>query len=402
VSGPLDGVKILDLTTVVMGPFATQILAELGAQVTKVEPFAGDNMRDVGPMINPHMGHLHLHLNRGKRGIAVNLKSEEGLGIIKRLIEKSDVLIYNVRPQAMARLGLSYEEVKEVNPQIIYVGAYGYSEEGPRAGQAAYDDLIQGGTGVPWLMAREGRDNPRYVPLNFADRVTGLHAVYAVTSALYAREKTGVAQSVEVPMFESISHFVLGDHMAGLSFQPPIGPSGYERLKHRRVYKTKDGFICALVYNEAQWTRFWEAMGQPEMMKDPKFLTHSKRAENIGKIYDLLSEIIEQETTEHWLEFFQRGDIPVAKMNAVDDLLSDSHLLDTNFFRSENHPTEGALHALKTPTRWSESQPESVSPAPTLGEHTKVVLEELSYTDDEIQKLLESGVVSAGVKSVES
>jgi crotonobetainyl-CoA:carnitine CoA-transferase CaiB-like acyl-CoA transferase len=302
----------------------------------------------------------------------------------------------------MARLGLSYEEVKEVNPQIIYVGAYGYSEEGPRAGQAAYDDLIQGGTGVPWLMAREGRDNPRYVPLNFADRVTGLHAVYAVTSALYAREKTGVAQSVEVPMFESISHFVLGDHMAGLSFQPPIGPSGYERLKHRRVYKTKDGFICALVYNEAQWTRFWEAMGQPEMMKDPKFLTHSKRAENIGKIYDLLSEIIEQETTEHWLEFFQRGDIPVAKMNAVDDLLSDSHLLDTNFFRSENHPTEGVLHALKTPTRWSESQPESVSPAPTLGEHTKVVLEELSYTDDEIQKLLESGVVSAGVKSVES
>ena len=139
-SGPLNGVKILDLTTVVMGPFATQILAELGAQVTKVEPFAGDNMRDVGPMINPHMGHLHLHLNRGKRGIAVNLKSEEGLGIIKRLIEKSDVLIYNVRPQAMARLGLSYEEVKKVNPQIIYVGAYGYSEEGPRAGQAAYDD----------------------------------------------------------------------------------------------------------------------------------------------------------------------------------------------------------------------------------------------------------------------
>ena len=203
------------------------------------------------------------------------------------------------------------------------MGAYVYSEKGPRAGRAAYDDLIQGSTGVPWLVSKEGRETPRYVPLNFADRVTGLHAVYAVTTALYQREKSGRGQSIEVPMFESVSHFVLGDHMAGLSFQPPIGPSGYERLKHRRVYETRNGFICALVYNEAQWTRFWTAMNKPEMMKDPKFITHAARAQNIGKIYDLLSGIIKEQDTEYWMEFFQEVDVPVAKMNAVDDLLTD-------------------------------------------------------------------------------
>lgn len=397
-AGPLDGVKILDLTTVVMGPFATQILAELGAEVIKVEPFSGDNMRDVGPMANPHMGHLHLHLNRGKKGIAVDLKNPSGKAVIEKLIPRSDILIYNVRPKAMARLGLSYEEVRLLNPKIIYVGAYGYSEKGPRAGRAAYDDLIQGSTGVPWLVSKEGRENPRYVPLNFADRVTGLHAVYAVTSALYQREKSGRGQSIEVPMFESVSHFVLGDHMAGLSFQPPIGPSGYERLKHRRVYETKNGFICALVYNEAQWTRFWVAMNKPEMMDDPKFITHAARAQNIGEIYDLLSGIIKGQDTEYWMEFFQDVDVPVAKMNTVDDLLTDEHLLETGFFINEQHPTEGALYATKTPSNWSESSPERVTPAPSLGQHTREVLRNLSYNDAEIDSLIEARAVYDGIE----
>ena len=397
-AGPLDGVKILDLTTVVMGPFATQILAELGAEVIKVEPFSGDNMRDVGPMANPHMGHLHLHLNRGKKGIAVDLKNPSGKAVIEKLIPRSDILIYNVRPKAMARLGLSYEDVRSLNPNIIYVGAYGYSEKGPRAGRAAYDDLIQGSTGVPWLVSKEGRENPRYVPLNFADRVTGLHAVYAVTSALYQREKSGRGQSIEVPMFESVSHFVLGDHMAGLSFQPPIGPSGYERLKHRRVYETKNGFICALVYNEAQWTRFWVAMNKPEMMDDPKFITHAARAQNIGEIYDLLSGIIKGQDTEYWMEFFQDVDVPVAKMNTVDDLLTDEHLLETGFFINEQHPTEGALYATKTPSNWSESSPERVTPAPSLGQHTREVLRNLSYNDTEIDSLIEARAVSDGTE----
>ena len=395
-SGPLDGVKILDLTSVVMGSFATQILAELGAEVVKVESFSGDNMRDVGPMANPHMGHLYLHLNRGKKGIAVDLKHPSGIDVIKKLILRSDVLIYNVRPNAMERLGLAYDDVSALNPNIIYVGAYGYSESGPRAGRAAYDDLIQGSTGVPWLVSKEGQETPRYVPLNFADRVTGLHAVYAVTAALYQREKSGRGQSVEVPMFESISHFVLGDHMAGLSFKPPIGPSGYERLKHRRVYETKNGFICALVYNEAQWTRFWAAMNRPEMMNDPKFITHSARAANIGEIYDLLSEMIKDEDTDYWMSFFQDVDVPVAKMNTVDDLLSDDHLRETGFFINEEHPTEGSLYAIKTPSNWSHSSPERVTPAPTLGQHTREVLNELAYSEDQINDLIRIGAVSDG------
>ena len=392
-AGPLSGVKILDLTSVVMGPFATQILAELGADVTKVESLSGDNMRDVGPMNSPGMGHLHMHLNRGKRCIALNLKDPAGREAIMRMLPAVDVLVYNVRPQAMARLGLSYEEVRAVNERLIYVGTYGYSERGERAGRAAYDDLIQGVTGVPWLMSREGAESPRYVPLNFADRVTGLHAVYSVTAALYHRERTGRGQSIEVPMFETISHFVLGDHLAGLSYKPARGPSGYERLRHRRIYRTSDGYLCVLVYNEGQWRRFFDAIGRPEVMQEPRFATHANRASHIGEIYDMLSEIMETRSSDEWMQLLQKADIPVARMNAVDDLLSDSHLESSGFFREETHPTEGPMYAMRTPTDWSDSAPQATTPAPRLGEHTKQVLLELGYDEDEITRMRDAGVL---------
>ncbi len=392
-AGPLAGVKILDLTTVVMGPFATQILAELGAEVVKVESHDGDNMRDVGPMHSAAMGHLHLHLNRGKRCIALDLKQAAGREVVMRMLPGIDVLVYNVRPQAMARLGLSYDDVRAVNPRLIYVGAYGYSERGERAGRAAYDDLIQGSTGVPWLVSRDGAERPRYVPLNFADRVTGLHAVYSVTAALYHREKTGLGQSVEVPMFETVSHFVLGDHMAGLSYRPPKGGSGYERLRHRRPYQTKDGYLCVLVYNHRQWKRFFDAIGRPEMMDDPRFATHAMRATHIGEIYDLLAEILKQRSSAEWMALLEEADIPVARMNAVDDLLSDAHLKSSGFFIEEEHPSEGPLYAMRTPTTWSESAPVPTTPAPRLGQHSVEVLTELGYTEDEVARLRESGVI---------
>lgn len=233
-AGPLTGVRVLDLTTVVMGPFATQILAELGADVIKVEAHEGDNMRHPGPMKSPGMGYMFLHLNRGKRGVVLDLKQPQGRDALLRLVPGTDVLIYNVRPQAMARLGLSYEEVSAINPRIIYVGAYGYSQNGPYAAKAAYDDLIQGISGVPWLVSRTGAE-ANYAPVNLADRLTGLHAVYAVTAALFHRERTGRGQAVEVPMFESVAHFVLGDHLAGYSYEPPAGEAGYARLLARRV-----------------------------------------------------------------------------------------------------------------------------------------------------------------------
>jgi len=275
----------------------------------------------------------------------------------------------------------------------VYVGAYGFSQRGERAGRAAYDDLIQASTGIPLLMAKDGNSEPRYVPINFADRVTGLHAVYAVTAALFHRERTGKGQSVEVPMFESVSHFVLGDHLAGLSYRPPEGGSGYERLSHRRPYRTSDGYLCVLVYNGGQWTRFFEAIGRSEMMADPRFADHASRARHIKEIYDMLGEILLTRSTAEWTALLEKADIPVAPMNSIDDLLTDQHLMSSEFFVKEQHPTEGAMYAMRTPTDWSDSQPEPPAPAPRLGEHSAQILSELGYSQDEIAEMARDGII---------
>ncbi len=390
--GPLSGVKVLDLTTVVMGPFATQILAELGADVIKVEPHEGDNMRHAGPMRSPGMGYMFLNLNRGKRGIVLDLKRPEGREALMRLVPATDVLIYNVRPQAMARLGLSYEAVREVNPRILYVGAYGYSQRGPYAAKAAYDDLIQGASGVPWLASRNGAEAPRYAPVNLADRLTGLHAVYAVTSALFHRERTGRGQAVEVPMFESVAHFVLGDHSAGLTYDPPIADPGYARLLARRPYATRDGYICVLVYNDKQWKSFFDAIGHPELMADSRYSTQGNRARHIAEIYDALADLMKTRTTAEWTALLEKADIPVSAMNSIEDVVHDPHLAASGFFATENHPSEGKLLAPRTPTHWSESEPGLPRPAPRLGEHSGEVLREAGYSDAEIAELARRGV----------
>jgi crotonobetainyl-CoA:carnitine CoA-transferase CaiB-like acyl-CoA transferase len=359
--------------------------------VIKVESHDGDNMREVGPMRNRSMGHLYLNLNRGKRCIVLDLKRPEGREVVTRLLPQMDVLVYNVRPQAMARLGLSYDDVRAVNPKLIYVGTYGYSQRGPYAAKAAYDDLIQGVTGLPSLTQDDG-DAPRYVPINLADRVTGLHAVYAVTAALFARERTGQGQSVEVPMFESIAHFVLGDHMAGMSWDPPIGQTGYARLKHRRPYPTQDGYLCVLVYNDKQWRAFLEAVGRADLLQDPRFFPHAARARHIGEIYDFLDGLLRTRPTAQWIELLERIDIPVAPMNSVEDLIRDRHLAQSAFFSREAHPTEGEMLVPRTPTAWSATPTAPREPAPRLGQDSAAILRELGYSDEQIAALARSRV----------
>ena len=394
--GPLHGVRILDLTTVVMGPFATQILAELGADVIKIETHEGDNMRHVGPLRNAGMGHLYINLNRGKRSVVLDLKQPEGREALMRLVPGADALVYNVRPSAMARLKLAYDDVRAVNPRLVYVGCYGYSERGPYAGRAAYDDLIQGATGLPWLVSREGADAPRYVPVNLADRVTGLHVVYAVTAALFQRERSGQGQSVEVPMFESITHFVLGDHLAGLSWDPAIGPTGYPRLAHRRPYATSDGYLCVLVYNDKQWKSFLEAIGRAELWDDPRFNSHGRRAKHIDEVYEVLAGIMKTRSSAQWMELLDRADIPFARLNKPEETVADAHLNESGFFVTEEHPTEGRMRAMRTPTDWSVSKPDLPAPALPLGAHSAEVLREAGYSDTQIEQLAARGVTRLG------
>ncbi|HVL37251.1 MAG TPA: CoA transferase, partial [Burkholderiales bacterium] len=229
-SGPLAGVRVLDLTTVVMGPYATQILADFGADVVKVEPPDGDVMRYAWPYRNPGMGHIFLNANRNKRSVVLDLKQPAAREACLALAGRADVLVYNIRPQAMARLRLAYEDVRAVNPKVIYVGCFGYSQRGPYAAKAAYDDLIQGAAGIPWLLHRQGAETPRYAPIIVADRSVGQQVASAVSAALYYREKTGKGQRVDVPMFEHLLQIVLGEHLGGHTFEPQNGEAGYARM----------------------------------------------------------------------------------------------------------------------------------------------------------------------------
>jgi crotonobetainyl-CoA:carnitine CoA-transferase CaiB-like acyl-CoA transferase len=389
-SGPLAGIRVLDLSTVVMGPYATQILADLGADIIKLEPPEGDVMRHVGPMRNPGMGHLFLNANRNKRSIVLDLKQPAARDAALRLAETVDVLVHNVRPQAVTRLGLDYEAVAAVNPRIVYVAAVGYGAGGRYAGKPAYDDLIQGASGLASVIMAASGGEPRYVPATIADRTVGLYVANAVLAALVCRERTGRGQSVEVPMFEVFTQFVLGDHLGGLTFDPPAGPAHYARLltPHRRPYATADGHLCVLIYNDKQWQSFFRLIGEEERFRtDPRFASHSQRAANIDAVYGLVGEIMRQRTTAEWVELLEAGDIPVTPVNTVEDLLEDPHLADAGFFKIVDHPSEGRLRIMDVPSTWSAGQPEQRLPAPRLGEHTAEVLREAGLSDTEIAAL---------------
>ena len=296
----------------------------------------------------------------------------------------------------MARLGLSYEAVSAVNPRIVYVGAFGFSQRGPYAARPAYDDLIQGMVGIPWLSQRAGAEVPRYAPLILADRVMGLQLAYAISSALVCLERTGKGQRVDVPMFEGLLSTILGEHLAGKLFEPPQGPAGYQRslTPNRRPYRTKDGYLCTLIYSDKQWKGFFAALGQPEMFTaDARFSSQGARAANIDAVYGYLGGVLATRTTAEWLAFFAEADLPAAPMVSIDDVLTDEHLLATGFLRKVQHPTEGTITEIGVPSEWSGTPPELTRHAPSLGEHTTEVLQQAGYGPAEIEALLASGAV---------
>ena len=397
-AGPLAGLRVLDLSTVVMGPYATQMLGDLGADVVKVEPPAGDNLRAVGPMRNPGMGHLHLHLNRNKRSVVLDLKTAAGRDACLRLAADCDALLYNIRPQAMARLGLSYEAVAAVNPRIVYVGAYGFSEAGPYAGRPAYDDLIQGLAGLGDLSVRQGSDVPRYAPLTLADRSVGLNVAIALLAGVLHARGHGRGQAIEIPMFEGMAHMVLGDHLGGATFDPPMGPTGYARLlaEHRRPYATADGYLSLLIYNDKHWRAFFALIGQPGLLQDPRFCTHTARAAHIGEVYAYVAQVIRTRSTAQWLDELARADIPAAPLYSVEDLMADEHLRATDFVRGVDHPTEGRLRTPAPLGRYAETPTALRRPAPRLGEHGREILREAGFDDAAIDRLIAEHITISG------
>jgi crotonobetainyl-CoA:carnitine CoA-transferase CaiB-like acyl-CoA transferase len=395
--GPLEGVKVIDMTTVLMGPYATQTLGDYGADIIKVESLEGDVTRLIGPTRHPGMGPVFLNANRSKRSIALDLKKPSGRDAVLRLVASADVLIYNVRPQAMARLQLGYEDVAKVNPRLIYAGVFGFGQDGPYAAKPAYDDLIQGATALPALMAQTGDGVPRYVPNALVDRIVGLTAVGAICASLVHRDRTGRGQRVDIPMFETMAGFVMGDHMGGLTYEPPLDRGGYARhlARDRRPYKTSDGYICVIVYNDKQWASFFNATGRDDLRSNPMFATFAGRATNIDTVYAELARIFETKTTAEWIEILNKADIPVMPMHDLESLLQDPHLVSTGFFPVVDHPSEGRIRSMKASAQWSETPVEPARLAPRLNEHGAEILKEAGYSADEIAALVQAGVTLA-------
>jgi crotonobetainyl-CoA:carnitine CoA-transferase CaiB-like acyl-CoA transferase len=379
-TGPLHGIRIVDLTTVVMGPSATQILGDLGADVIKIESGTGDSMRHVGPMRSPGMGPLFLQANRNKRSVSLDLKDVNDRAALDRLIENADVFVSNIRPQAMGRLGLDYAGVSAINPSIVYCAMVGYGEGGPYAGAAVYDDLMQAASGLAGMFERvDGK--PRYAPINICDRVVGLYATIAIQAALFHRAATGEGQEVEVPMFETMAQFVLADHMGGRAFVPPLGDAGYLRLlsRTRGPYVTQDGAISVVVYTDSHWRKFGAMIGRPTMIDDDERLrslaTRTIHAEFAG---DLLAGELARRTTEQWLAAFKEADIPACRVNSVDDLFDDPHLRAVDFFSEVEHPTEGTLLVARPSMQFSKTPLEVRRLAPRLDQDAGAAFDAVS------------------------
>ncbi|MFX4085053.1 CaiB/BaiF CoA transferase family protein [Sphingobium yanoikuyae] len=373
--GPLAGIRVVDLTAMVFGPYATQIMADMGADVIKIEPPAGDATRYINAGPTPELGGVFTNVNRGKRSLVLDLRQEEDKATLRALIATADVFIHSMRGKAIAKLGFDYQAVKAIKPDIVYTNCYGYSRRGPDGDKPAYDDTIQAECGIPHLQQLM-TGKPDFMATIIADKVAGLTGLYATMMALFHRERTGEGQEVEVSMFETMASFMLTEHASGMLFEPPLGPAHYHRVvaRNRKPYATKDGHVAALVYNDKHWKAFVAAVNPP--WATDEFDTLAKRAKQIDRVYGLLGETFAERTTQEWLELLEALHIPAAPLRTTDELFDNAHLNAIGFFETVETP-QGPVRFPGVPTWFSQTPGRVAGGAPELGAHSREVLDEL-------------------------
>jgi crotonobetainyl-CoA:carnitine CoA-transferase CaiB-like acyl-CoA transferase len=391
--GPLEGIRVIDQTSVVVGPICTRTLADQGADVIKIEPPGGDLLRTlaVGAR-HAGMSGKFLNFNRNKRSVCLDLKHEQGMAALRSLIARADVFVSNVRPKALARAGLDFAGLKQVNPRLIHCSILAFGRGGRYFDSPAYDPIVQSLSGVAGTFERAVGE-PRFVPMVMTDHVTGLIAAQAIGFALYRRQTTGCGEAVDVPMLENMASFVMSEHMAGATFDPPAGPSGDNRLlsPDYRPLPTRDGYITVAPNTDAQAYAFFDAIGRPDLKADARFASASARSANAEAYFQVRASGLAQRTTAEWLAIFEATAVPVARYNSIDDLFADPHLRDIGFFEREEHPSEGSIWRTKVATTFHGGMREDRLPAPRLGEHTRAVLAEVGYSEADVASLLASG-----------
>jgi crotonobetainyl-CoA:carnitine CoA-transferase CaiB-like acyl-CoA transferase len=392
-TGPLKGFRILDLTTVLFGPFGTQTLGDWGAEVIKIERLTGDTWRNSGQFRHRGMSGQFMAVNRNKRSIAVDLRHPDGKEVLRRLIATADALVSNIRPAGLERLGFGYETCRTINPCLVYASATGFGQDGPWAARPAYDEIIQAASGFASAMGSD--DEPAFVPSLVGDKLCGMALTSAVTAALLHRERTGEGQFVEVPMLETLAAFNSIEMFGGLAFVPPIGPSGYQRMKERRPARTKDGWLTLLPYSGENWYAFFEAVGHPECIEEFSVQDPVSRARHIDKIYDRMREIALSRTTAEWEELLLNIDVPHTAFVALSHITEQPHLKAVGLFQELHHPSEGKLLQARPPARFSASPAGVHRLAPQLGQHTREVLREVGYPEEEIDRLIDAKTVGA-------
>jgi len=393
--GALEGIRVVDLTTVMLGPFCTQLLGEMGADVIKIEAPGGDVNRWTGEARTPGMSTGQLLKGRNKRSIVLDLKKPEARAPFERLIKTADVFVPNIRPKAAKRLGIDHETVAALRPDIVYASATGFGEDGPFVDKPAYDDLIQGASGIAALFGKV-TGTPRYAPSVLADKTVGLFLSNYITTALFHRERTGEGQKLHVPMYETFSSFMISEHMQGQTFVPTTGPAGYARLmtQHRRPYETKDGYVCVVPYTQRHWQSFFELIGQPDLIEDPRFATQTERTRNIDALYAIVADAVRTRTSAEWLEDLGAADVPVGPMNTPEDLFDCPHLSAVGMFPEIDHPTEGRVRHMKVPVSFSKTPGGLYRHSEALGQSTDEVLAEIGFTEDEVARLRETGAAA--------